>query len=299
MTGVERRAVGPGGDPADPDPKIISPMFFICSNRLMSGESKGGNRRIDSAAKATFLAGLRRGLTREDCAAAAGFSLTGFYGARARDPAFAARWSDALALPPAAGRRALAYEQRGEVRIAGANRRLLQRRRRRNVRFTQERRETYLAAFVETGDRVAAAARAGVSPSTVDYHRRKDPVFAEACRQASAECVVRLETEAVRLALAAQARLRRAVESAAGSPRHAVLADEGAEFDRIMKLLAYLDRKPNRPAANARPGSRHAPWSFERAVKALDKALDALGERPPFPPDLQAAKPPDPKGIKQ
>ena len=50
----------------------------------------------------------------------------------------AAEWSDALALPPAAERRALAYEKRGEVRISGANRRLLQRRRRRNVRFTAE-----------------------------------------------------------------------------------------------------------------------------------------------------------------
>lgn len=234
-------------------------------------------RSIGPEARAAFLAGLREGLTREDSAAAAGFSLTGFYGARRRDPAFAAGWKDALASPPAAGRRALAYEQRGEVRIAPANRRLLQRRRRRNVRFTEERRETYLAAFVRTGDRAAAAAEAGVSPSTVDLHRRKDPVFAEACRQAWAESFVRLEAEAVRLALAAQARLRAVVESAAGSPHRALLADEGAEFDRIMRLLDFSDRKPRRPALNYRPGSRHAPWSFERAIAALDRKMDALG----------------------
>lgn len=106
--------------------------------RALSGRPQ---RSIGPGAKAAFLAGLRRGLCRKDCAAAAGFSLTGFYGARRRDPGFAAEWREALALPPAAQRRALAYEQRGQTRIAGANRRLLQRRRRRNVRFTAERRE--------------------------------------------------------------------------------------------------------------------------------------------------------------
>lgn len=160
-------------------------------------------------------------------------------------------------------------------------------RRRRHVRFTAERREIYLTHFVETGDRVAAAAQAGVSPSTVDWHRRNDPAFAEACRQASAECLVRHEAEAVRLRLAAQARLRSVVEAAADAPHRPLLADEDAEFDRIMKLLDRFDRKPNRPATRFQPGSRHAPWSFERAIAALDKALDALGERTPFPPELK------------
>jgi hypothetical protein len=262
----------------------------------MRGSANSRHRQIDSAAKALFLAGLREGLCREDSAAAAGFSLTGFYGARRRDPGFAADWAAALALPPAAERRTLAYEQRGEVRITGANRRLLQRRRRRNVRFTAVRREAYLTHFIATGDRVAAAAAAGVSPATVDYHRRKDPVFAEACRQAWSESVVRLETEAVRLALAAQARLRQIVESAADAPHRPLLADEGAEFDRIMRLLDYRDRKPNRPASNFKPGSKHAPWSFERAIRALDKALDSFGiERIPFPKESEGDGEPEPE----
>src|SRR5688500_17100841 len=105
----------------------------------MSGRTdKRPQPRIDAAAKALFLAKLREGLCREDAAAAAGFSLTGFYGARYRDAAFAADWKDALAMPPAAERRARVYEERGEVRIAPANRRLYQRRRRRNVRFDIE-----------------------------------------------------------------------------------------------------------------------------------------------------------------
>jgi hypothetical protein len=73
----------------------------------MSGkdDSRGGQRFIDGAAKATFLAALRRGERREDAAIAAGFSLMGFYGARNRDPAFKADWTDALATSAAAERR--------------------------------------------------------------------------------------------------------------------------------------------------------------------------------------------------
>ena len=170
-------------------------------------------RSIGPEAKAAFLAGLSEGLCREDAAAAAGFSLTGFYGARRRDPEFAAGWTDALALPPAAARRARAYEARGEVRIAPANRRILQRRRRRHVRFTAERREAYFGHFVATGDKAAAAAAVGVHPSTVDYHIRNDPAFAEVHREALALCYDRLEEEALRLRLAAQARLRAALDA--------------------------------------------------------------------------------------
>lgn len=237
----------------------------------------GRQRRIDAAAKAAFLAGLREGLRREDAAAAAGFSLMGFYNARARDPEFAAAWKDALTLPPAAGRRARAYQERGEVRIAPANRRLFQRRRRRNVRFDSGRREIYIAHFVATGDKVAAAAAAGVSRATVDYHIRKDPVFAEAHREALALCYGRLETEAVRLRLAAQARLRAAIEAAGDSPPLALLEEEGAEFDRIMKLLDRFDRKPRRPDSRFTPGGRRQRWTFEEAIELLDKKLNALG----------------------
>ncbi|HEX8624507.1 MAG TPA: hypothetical protein VF782_05445 [Allosphingosinicella sp.] len=244
-------------------------------------------RSIGPEAKALFLAGLREGLCREDAAAAAGFSLTGFYGARRRDPRFAAGWKDALALPPAAGRRALAYAERGEVRIASANRRLFQRRRRRNVRFDAERREIYIARFIDTGDRVAAASAAGVSPSTVDYHRRHDPAFAGIHREALALCYARLEVEAVRLCLAAQARLRAAMAAAGDSPPKALLAEAGAEFDRIMKLLARFDRKPRRPDSRFAPGGRRQLSTFEEAIEALDKRMDALGVPRPDPRLLQ------------
>ncbi|HEV7660163.1 MAG TPA: hypothetical protein VGO55_09990 [Allosphingosinicella sp.] len=65
----------------------------------MSGkeDSRAPQRFIDAAAKAAFLASLRRGERREDAAAAAGFSIMGFYGARRRDPVFKAEWTEALA----------------------------------------------------------------------------------------------------------------------------------------------------------------------------------------------------------
>lgn len=250
----------------------------------MCGEANGGNRRIGAAAKARFLAGLREGLCREDAAAAAGFSLTGFYGARRRDPVFAADWSEALALPPAAERRARAYAGRGEVRIAPANRRFLQRRRRRHVRFTAERRETYLVHFVATGDRAAAAEAAGVSPATVDYHRRRDPEFAAVHREALALCYERLEVEALRLRLSVQARLRAAVEAAGDSPPRALLAEAGAEFDRIMKLLDRFDRKPRRPDARFTPGGRRQAWTFEDSIELLYRKMKALGVKLPDMP---------------
>jgi len=252
----------------------------------MRGRANSRHRQIDSGAKAAFLAGLREGLCREDAAAAAGFSLTGFYGARCRDPAFAADWKAALALPPAAGRRASAYAERGEVRTASANRRLFQRRRRRNVRFTAERREIYVTCLAETCDSVAAAEAAGVHPSTARLHRRTDPVFDAACREALAEGYDFLETEIVRLRLAAQKRLRAAIERAAPVPSPALLAEQGAEFDRIMKLLDRFDRKPRRPDSRFTPGGRRQRWTFEDAIRLLDRKLDALGvRRPPMPPE--------------
>jgi hypothetical protein len=240
----------------------------------MDDEPDSRPRRIDSAAKAAFLERLRQGDRRDDAAEAAGFSLMGFYGARARDPAFRAEWSAALAAPAAAGRRVRAYEERGEVRIAPANRRLYQRRRRRHVRFDATAQAIYLAHFSTNGDSRAAAAAAGVSPSTVRLHRKTDPAFREAHKQALAEAYEYLQVESVRQRLAAQQRLRAAIEAAEPARPPELAAEAAAEFDRTMKLLARLDRRPRRPD---RHGPRHGRWTFDQAIALLEKRLDALG----------------------
>ncbi|WP_166036596.1 hypothetical protein [Sphingosinicella sp. YJ22] len=243
-------------------------------------------RRIGDSARAAFLAALRRGARREDAAAEAGFSLMGFYGARRRDPVFAAAWTEALASSPAADRRTRAYSERGEVRLASANRRLCQRRRR-HVRFDAERQAAFLTAFAATCDTKAAAASVGVSHSTVHLHRRTDRAFAAAYREALAEGYVRLEAEAVRLALAAQRRFRAAVEAAddgegvagARCPTCGRSADRDAEFHHVMKLLARWDRRPRRVDSRFAPGGRRQRWTFEEAMTLLDKRMRALGLR--------------------
>jgi hypothetical protein len=225
-------------------------------------------RRIDAAAKATFLATLRRGVAREDAATETGFSLTGFYGARRHDPAFAADWATALATPEAAARRTRAYAERGEVRHSCANRRLWQRRRRTHVRFTLERQEIFLEQFAVTGDTKASAAAAGISGSTVHLHRRTNPEFGEVYREALAIAYPRLEDEAVRLRLAAQSRLRAAVERGARTPPGRApdacpacgcCPDEDAAFDRVMQLLARWDRKQRRVMGWTPPGGIDVP----------------------------------------
>jgi hypothetical protein len=247
-------------------------------------ESRPGQRRIDAAAKAAFLAGLRRGERREDAAAAAGFSIMGFYGARARDPVFKAAWTQALATSAAAERRIRAYAQRGapgergELRIASANRRIYQRRWRRNVRFTAERQAIFLAHFAMTCDTTAAAAAAGVHESTVSLHCRTDRAFAEAYAKALAQGYVRLEAEALRMRLAAQKKLHAAIDAAGpGTLPPRLAAEEGAEFDRIMKLLARWDRQPRRSDSRFKPGGRRQRHSFDDAIAMLEKKLLGLG----------------------
>jgi hypothetical protein len=256
----------------------------------MSGkdDSRGGQRRIDAPAKAEFVAALRRGARREDAAAEAGFSLMGFYGARRRDPAFKAEWADALAATPAAERRERAYAERGErgeIRIASANRRIYQRRRR-YVLFDARAQAVFLTHFAATCDTKASAEAAGVSESTVHLHCRTDPAFAEAYRAALAEGYVHLEAEALRQRLAAQKKLRAAIEAAGPAAPPALAAEAGAEFDRIMKLLARWDRKPRRADHDFKPGGRRQRWTFEEAMVLLDKRLRALGLRTPPPPDV-------------
>lgn len=249
----------------------------------MGGTGDSGQGSIGAAAKAAFLAALHAGARREDAAEAAGFSLTGFYGARRRDPDFAAAWTGALAAGAAAGRRRSAYDRRGTPRTAPANRRPLQRRRG-HLRFDAERQSLFLAHFACNADTRAAAAEAGVSESTVHNHRRTDEAFAAAYAEALDCAYVRLEAELVRQRIAAQARLRAALDEAE-PPGAAALAETAQEFERVLKLLARRDRKPRAPD---RSGARRRVWTFEAAIELLGERLDALAI-PVAPLDAEAA----------
>lgn len=268
-------------------------------------DSRDARRRIGAAAKARFLAALRAGARREDAAEGAGFTLVAFYGARRRDPVFKAGWKEALAAPLADERRARAYAERGEVRIAPANRRPLQRRRRRHVRFDSAAQAVFLAHLAATCDTRASAAAAGVSESAVYLHCRMNPDFSSLCAQAMREGRFFLQAEAVRQRLAAQAILRAAVEKGLNNPlrngegsgaKHGgevgraacptcgQTPDAGAEFDRTMKLFARLDRKPRRAERGFKEGGRRQRWTFDRAIAELDRILRGMGVRGPPPP---------------
>ncbi len=244
----------------------------------MGGQSdseRPARRLIDAEAKAVFVAALRANAHREEAARAAGFPLKSLYGARRRDPVFALAWSWALALAAAdeQAARASARGARDEdvvIRIAPHNRRPLQRRRMRWVRFTEKRQQIFLDHFAGTADFGASAEAAGVSPATVTAHCRKHPEFAALKDKALREAVASLEAEAVRQRLDMQRRLAENLE-----PK----GELAAEFERVMKLLARWDRRDGRVGPREIGHGRQRRWTFDEAIEALDRKLRALGLR--------------------
>ena len=229
-----------------------------------------------------MLAALREGRRLDEVAAGYGVTLQAFYVARRRDPLFAAAWADAHALSAEAERRpsaerGVAGAAGGEGLIASNNRRVMQRRKMRHVRFDARRKGVFLAGFERSCDVIAAAAAAGVCVRTVYYHLRRDPAFAEAFQAALEEGYERLEAESVRLRLEAQARLRSAREAAEAAGAPLPLAEEGVEFDRAMKLLARWDRQSGRLGRREVGHGRQRRWTFEEAIAALDRKLRNLG----------------------
>lgn len=265
--------------------KIFPFLFFLCSNARMSeeGDSPPPSRRlIDAAVKARFLGALRAGARREAAAAACGFPLSSFYTARGRDPLFHLAWHwarDLAAIDERGGELALRTAEGETVRIAPGNRRLLQRRRMSWVRFTESRQQIYLDHFAGTADAEAAAAAAGVSSATVEAHGRKHPEFAALCDETLRFAYAKLEAEAVRQRLEAQARLRENLVPTGEMAQEFARGDVAAEFERVMKLLARYDRRDGRVARREVGRGHQRRWTFEEAIAALDKRLRALGLR--------------------
>lgn len=229
-------------------------------------------RWIGQAAKNVFLAAVRHGARLEDAAEVAGHSLPGFYAARGRDAAFAAAWVEALAVSAARERGEpdgpMLGPDDGSLSVAPNNKRRLQARKMRHVRFGPERRATFLAHFAGTCDMTAAAEAAGVHETTVYKYRQRHPEFADDCERVLRQGYVRLEAEALRQRLEAQRKLRDGLIPAGE------IADE---FERVMKLLARWDRR-NGPAGTRSIGhGRQRSMTFEEAMEALEKKLMGLG----------------------
>jgi hypothetical protein len=259
-----------------------------------AGDSGPARRLIDRAVKVRFLAALRAGAHRDEAAAQAGFSPRALYTARRRDPLFKLGWVWALELSAAderereraarvreggaadAGADAGADRDGEDVEIAPNNQRALQKRKVRSVRFGAARRKIFLAHFAGTADAFAAARAAGVSYSTVYDHRARDPQFAEDWDAALRQSYVLLEAESVRQRLAAQAKLRETPEPT---------GEMAKEFERVMLLLARMDRRDGRIGMREVRHGRQRRWTFEEAMVALDKRLRSLGLRHGIPGD--------------
>lgn len=262
----------------------------------MGGKRRSPGRRpiVDSAAKVAMLAAIREGRRLDEVAISYGVTLMAFYSARRRDPVFAAAWIDAhtlsaeaeRALPPAD-----TPDEGGAERIAPNNRRPLQRRKMRHVRFDDRRKGLFLAHFAWSCDLAAAAAAAGVCERTILNHRQRDRAFAEAFQSALEEGVRRLEAEAVRQRLEAQERLRRAVEQAEAAGEPLPLRELGIEFDRTMRMLARWDRKHGGLGPREVRHGYQAAGSFEQAIVLVDRKLRALGLRTSPPPARGEAGP--------
>lgn len=290
-----------------------------------TGESRRWKPPIGDGAKAAFVAAMRAGAPRQEAAAAGGYALNSFYRVARSDGAFRAAWDEAHAASARAERRlspgpsgcpfhgrsgcasfspsgcpsaavpAVPLSEQssgrisGETRIVSNNRRVLQRRKMRHVRFDEARQQVFLAYFSWTCDAAAAAAEAGVCERTVFVHRGKDSVFAAAFQEALELAYVRLEAEALRQRLAAQQRLRKAIEEAqppaeppvedvAGCAAAGALGpvEAAAEFERVMKLLARWDRRCATPGSRQVSHGRQRTATFEEAMEALEKKLQAL-----------------------
>lgn len=216
-------------------------------------------RRIDAAAKHGFVVALKAGAGREQAARKAGFSLTTFYRARAKDADFAAAW-DAVAAAPVLPRI-----------VAPGNRRRLQSRRIRHLRFTAERQATFLSHFAGTCNAAESAEVAGVCEATVYRHRVKDAAFAAAFQEALEQGYVRLEAEALRQRLEAQRRLGETLGDGA-----LPTGEVATEFERVLKLLERWDRRGGRVGPRTVAPGRRQGWTFDEAIDALAKRLQAL-----------------------
>jgi hypothetical protein len=211
----------------------------------------------------------------QEAARAAGCSLPGFYGYRARHPEFAAQWREAMEQSAAA------------YRILPNNRRRLQLRKMRTVRFTEERRQIFLDHLAGTCDLVAAAGAACVDRTTVYKHLRRDAAFKAEFQAVLEQGYAFLEAAALRQRLAAEEALRNGTAGGETVPA----GEAAAEFERILKLLTRWDRRGGRVGLRSIAPERQASVPFDTAVDALARRLKAL--------DIPIKRLPDPGGKEE
>ena len=172
--------------------------------------------------------------------------------------------------------------------VTGGNRRRVQVRKERKDGFTAAKRQMFLDRLGACCNVTRAAAAAGVSTVTVNYHRRRDPDFARQCEEA-----LSLGYETLEAAM---------LEAAAHGPGYVPGPDaDGAPgpetLDRTLALhLLQLRRKPigartgQAGRASARVSEKALNESILAKLEVLDRRLK--GERVPARVEVRKMKAP-------
>jgi hypothetical protein len=156
------------------------------------------------------------------------------------------------------------------LRVGPGNRRRVQVRKVRPDGFTDEKRQKYLDTLAGCATVSRSAAAAGVSVETVNYHRRRDPLFDQQCAEALDVGYDNLETNAV-------------AEAAGGG--HYVPGPDAASApgpETIDKELAlHLLRLRKRPLGQrtGRSGPRPKRASEKELNEAILAQLEVLARR--------------------
>ena len=217
---------------------------------------KGEAVAFDARQMAAFVDAVERGASIEAAALEAGAAVSTVYYRRGMDPAFAAAWDEAAA------------KSARPMLVTGHGGRRLVRKTGRAMPFGRERKQAFLNHFAGSCNLEAAAAAAGVSPTTVYRHLKSDPAFADGFQEALEIGYRLLEAEAMRHVREAQQAYR--IDPACPEAKQS--------FEKTMQLLREYKRGLGR--VGRRPVERRLTrWTFDTAMAALEKKLEKLGYR--------------------
>jgi hypothetical protein len=158
----------------------------------------------------------------------------------------------------------------GEVVVTPGNRRALQVRKVRRGGFTDEKRQVFLDHLAACSNVTRSAAAAGVSVVTVNYHRRRDPVFAQQCEEALAIGYQSLEASMLE-------RAARGGHYEPGPDAEAAPGPESLDTALGLHLLQLRDRPIGRRTGKAGYAPKRA--SEKELDEAILAQLDVLARR--------------------
>lgn len=155
------------------------------------------------------------------------------------------------------------------VSVRGGNGRRVQVRKERKDGFSEAKRQVFLDTLAGCATVCRAAAAAGVSVPTINYHRRRDPVFAQQCLEALDIGYDTLEAQKVSEAAAAR--------YVPGPDADAAPGPETVDNGLALQLLGLRRRAMGLRTGRAGYEPRRA--SEKELNEAILAQLDVLGRR--------------------